>query len=75
MPGDRCEGESALLKLPKGAPAGVRARQAVGLASVGMTLEDFKPMHYTALAVRAVLREGRGMRRPLRAALPPYESN
>lgn len=37
-----------------------RTQKAIRLATVGVTFHDFKPAHYTAQAVQAVLEEGTG---------------
>jgi hypothetical protein len=56
--GDPCQGQGALKTLPAGSVNQIRVRKAIQLASVGVTFQDFKPAHYTALAVQAVLDEG-----------------
>jgi len=37
-----------------------RTQKAIRLATIGVTFHDFKPAHYTAQAVQAVLEEGTG---------------
>ena len=56
--GDPCKGASALKSLPSGSVNKIRVQKAIRLASVGVTFHDFKPAHYTAQAVQAVLEEG-----------------
>ncbi len=56
--GDPCNGISALRKVPRGSVNSIRIQKAIKLASVGVTFHDFKPAHYTAQAVQAVLEEG-----------------
>lgn len=51
--GDSCKGASALRNLPNGSVV----EKAIELASIGVTFYDFKPAHYTAQAVQAVLEE------------------
>jgi hypothetical protein len=58
--GDPCKGASALQKLPGDSVNRIRVEKAIRLASVGVTFHDFKPAHYTAQAVQAVLEEGVG---------------
>jgi hypothetical protein len=56
--GDLCKGASALRNLPNGPVNKIRVQKAIRLASVDVTFHDFKPAHYTAQAVQAVLEEG-----------------
>jgi hypothetical protein len=56
--GDPCKGASALRDLPAGSVNKIRVQKAIRLAAVGVTFHDFKPAHYTAQAVQAVLEEG-----------------
>lgn len=56
--GDPCKGASAFRKLPSDSVNRIRVQKAIRLASVGVTFHDFKPAHFTAHAVRAVLEEG-----------------
>jgi hypothetical protein len=56
--GDPCKGASAFRKLPNDSVNRIRVQKAIRLASVGVTFHDFKPAHFTAQAVRAVLEEG-----------------
>jgi hypothetical protein len=56
--GDPCKGASALGNLPGGSVNRIRVQKAIRLASVGVTFHDFKPAHFTAQAVQAVLEEG-----------------
>ena len=56
--GDPCKGASALENLPGGSVNKIRVQKAIRLASVGVTFHDFKPAHFTAQAVEAVLEEG-----------------
>ncbi len=58
--GNPCNGEAALRKLPQGSANKIRAEKAIRLAAVGVTFHDFKPAHYTAQAVQAVLEEATG---------------
>jgi hypothetical protein len=44
--------------LPAGSANRIRVEKATRLAVVGVTFHDFKPAHFTALAVQAVLDEG-----------------
>jgi hypothetical protein len=54
---DPCGSKGALDELPAGSGNRVHAQKAIELARVGVTFHDFKPAHYTAQAVRAVLEE------------------
>jgi hypothetical protein len=56
--GDPCNGASALRKLPSNSVNRIRVQKAARLATVGVTFHDFKPAHFTAQAVQAVLEEG-----------------
>ncbi len=56
--GDPCAGASAARNLPRSSVNRIRVQKAIRLASVGVTFHDFKPAHYTAQAVHAVLEEG-----------------
>ncbi len=58
--GDPCKGASALQRLPRSSVGRIRVQKAIRLARVGVTFHDFKPAHYTAQAVQAVLEEGTG---------------
>ncbi len=55
--GNPCTGNGALQTLPEGSPNLVRARKAIALARVGVTLHDVPPAHYVALAIHAILTE------------------
>lgn len=56
--GNPCSGAGAERDLPTGSVDRVRVRKASRLATVGVTFQDFKPAHFTAQAVQAVLQEG-----------------
>jgi hypothetical protein len=56
--GDPCKGASALQNLANGSVNRIRVQKAIRLADVGVTFHDFKPAHFTAQAVQAVLEEG-----------------
>ena len=56
--GDPCSGAGAVRDLPGGSINKIRVEKAIRLAAVGVTFHDFDPAHFTAEAVRAVLREG-----------------
>lgn len=58
--GEPCRGASAMRSLPDGSINRIRVQKAIRLASVGVTFHDFKPAHFTAQAVQAVLEEGVG---------------
>ncbi len=55
--GNPCMGKGALQTLPKGSANLVRARKAIALARVGVTLHDVPPAHYVAQAIQAILTE------------------
>jgi hypothetical protein len=56
--GGPCAGPGALRQLPAGSANHVRVQKAIPLARGGVTFHDFKPAHFTAMAVEAVLDEG-----------------
>lgn len=56
--GDPCKGTGALRTLPSRSVNRIRVQKAIRLAEVGVTFHDFKPAHFTAQAVEAVLAEG-----------------
>jgi hypothetical protein len=56
--GDPCDGAGALRNVPHGSANSIRMQKAIKLASVGVTFHDFKPAHYTAQTLQAVLEEG-----------------
>lgn len=57
--GDACTGDAGAERdLPAGSVNRIRVYKAIRLSAVGITFHDFKPAHYTALAVQAVLDEG-----------------
>jgi hypothetical protein len=56
--GDPCHGMGASHKLPNQTVNRIRVKKARNLADVGVTFHDFKPAHFTALVVQAVLEEG-----------------
>jgi hypothetical protein len=56
--GDPCKGAGALPNLSNGSVNRIRVQKAIRLANVGVTFHDFKPAHFTARAVQAVLEEG-----------------
>jgi hypothetical protein len=53
-----CSGAGAAARLSVGSANRIRVEKASKLAAVGVTFHDFKPAHFTALAVQAVLDEG-----------------
>ncbi len=53
-----CSEAGAAAGLPAGSANHIRVEKASKLAAVAVTLHDFKPAHFTALAVQAVLDEG-----------------
>ncbi|MDA8388538.1 MAG: hypothetical protein M0Z58_07760 [Nitrospiraceae bacterium] len=57
--GNPCTGAGALQTLPARSANRVRARKAIALARVGITLHDFLPAHYLAQAIHAILTESR----------------
>ena len=57
--GNPCTGVGALQTLPARSANGVRARKAIALAQVGITLHDFLPAHYLAQAIYAILIESK----------------
>ena len=57
--GDACTGSAgAEHDLPAGSVNRIRVYKAIRLGAVGITFHDFKPTHYTALAMQAILDEG-----------------
>ena len=57
--GNPCTGDGALQTLPARSANRIRARKAIALARVGITLHDFLPAHYLAQAIHAILTESR----------------
>ena len=57
--GNPCTGVGALQTLPTHSANRVRARKAIALARVGITLHDFLPAHYLAQAIHAILTESK----------------
>lgn len=55
--GDPCNGSGALDATAPGSANRVRVTKAIRLLTVGVTFQDFKPAHYVAQAVQAVLAE------------------
>jgi hypothetical protein len=55
--GDPCKGRGALDATPAGSANRVRITKAISLLTVGVTFQDYKPAHYVAQAVQAVLQE------------------
>jgi hypothetical protein len=53
-----CAGVGAVNELPPKSADHVRVEKAIKLAAVGVTFHDFKPAHFAAAAVQAVLDEG-----------------
>jgi hypothetical protein len=53
-----CAGEGAVNELPVKSVNHIRVEKAIKLSAVGVTFHDFKPAHFTAAAVQAVLDEG-----------------
>lgn len=56
--GGPCSGPGAVHQLPARSANHVRVEKAIRLAVVGVTFHDFKPAHFTAQAVKAVLDGG-----------------
>lgn len=56
--GAPCPGAGAVNELPSNSVNHIRVGKAIRLAVVGVTFHDFKPAHFTAAAVQAVLDEG-----------------
>ena len=54
-----CTGSGALQTLPTHSANRIRARKAIALARVGITLHDFFPAHYLAQAIHAILAESK----------------
>ena len=57
--GNPCTGVGALQTLPTHSANRIRARKAIALARVGITLHDFLPAHYLTQAIHAVLTESK----------------
>ena len=55
--GDPCKGSGALDATAPGSANRLRVTKAIRLLTVGVTFQDFKPAHYVAQAVQAVLAE------------------
>jgi hypothetical protein len=53
-----CSSAGAAAGLPIGSANHIRVEKASKLAAVAVTFHDFRPAHFTALAVQAVLDEG-----------------
>lgn len=56
----RCTGRGALDDLPSGSANRIRADKALRLSRIAVTFHDYRPAHYTALAVQAVIEEATG---------------